>query len=56
MAQPSRALLTTIRIIDTFTDLTGTVVSWLAIPLVGGVAYEVSRATSSTRRPSGPSI
>ena len=41
MAQPSRALLTTIRIIDTFTDLTGTVVSWLAIPLVGGVAYEV---------------
>jgi len=41
MAQPSRALLTTIRIIDTFTDLTGTVVSWLAIPLVGGVTYEV---------------
>ena len=41
MAQPSRALLTTIRIIDTFTDLTGTVVSWLAIPLVAGVTYEV---------------
>jgi TRAP-type mannitol/chloroaromatic compound transport system permease small subunit len=41
MAQPSRALLNTIRIIDTFTDLTGTVVSWLAIPLVGGVTYEV---------------
>lgn len=41
MAQPSRALLTTIRIIDRFTDTTGMVVAWLAIPLVGGVAYEV---------------
>ena len=41
MAEPSRALLTTIRIIDTFTDITGTMVSWLALPLVGAVAFEV---------------
>jgi TRAP-type mannitol/chloroaromatic compound transport system permease small subunit len=40
-ARPSRALLTTIRIIDTFTDLTGSVFAWLAVPLVGAVAYEV---------------
>jgi TRAP-type mannitol/chloroaromatic compound transport system permease small subunit len=40
-ARPSRALLITIRIIDTFTDLTGTIVAWLSIPLVLGVAYEV---------------
>lgn len=40
-ARPSRALLFTIRVIDTFTDLTGTIVAWLSIPLVLGVAYEV---------------
>lgn len=40
-ARPSRALLITIRIIDTFTDLTGSVIAWLAVPLVAGVAYEV---------------
>jgi TRAP-type mannitol/chloroaromatic compound transport system permease small subunit len=40
-ARPSRALIATIRVIDTFTDLTGTIISWLSIPLVGGVAYEV---------------
>ena len=40
-ARPSRALLTAIRVIDTFTDLTGTVFSWMSIPLVGAVAYEV---------------
>jgi TRAP-type mannitol/chloroaromatic compound transport system permease small subunit len=39
--RPSRALLTTIRVIDSFTDFTGTVVSWLAIPLVAAIAYEV---------------
>jgi TRAP-type mannitol/chloroaromatic compound transport system permease small subunit len=38
---PSRALLTTIRIIDTFTDFTGSIIAWLAVPLVGAVAYEV---------------
>jgi TRAP-type mannitol/chloroaromatic compound transport system permease small subunit len=41
MAQPSRALLLTIRVIDTFTDVTGSIFAWMAIPLVGGVAYEV---------------
>lgn len=40
-AQPSRALIASIRIIDTFTDLTGTVFSWMSIPLVAAVAYEV---------------
>ena len=41
MAEPSRALLATIRIIDTFTDLTGTIIAWLSMPLVLAVAYEV---------------
>jgi TRAP-type mannitol/chloroaromatic compound transport system permease small subunit len=40
-ARPSRALIATIRFIDTFTDLTGTIFSWMSIPLVGAVAYEV---------------
>jgi TRAP-type mannitol/chloroaromatic compound transport system permease small subunit len=34
-------LLATIRTVDKFTDRTGTVVSWLSVPLVGAVAYEV---------------
>ena len=41
MAEPSRALLTTIRVIDTFTDFTGSIFAWLSIPLVASVAYEV---------------
>jgi TRAP-type mannitol/chloroaromatic compound transport system permease small subunit len=41
MASPSPALLATIRTIDRFTDSTGTVFSWLAIPLVLSVGYEV---------------
>ena len=41
MAEPSPLLLNTIRTIDTFTDWTGTVVSWLSVPLVAAVAYEV---------------
>ncbi|MET0652469.1 MAG: TRAP transporter small permease subunit [Hyphomicrobiaceae bacterium] len=41
MAEPSRALLLTIRVIDTFTDITGSIFAWLAVPLVAGVAYEV---------------
>ena len=40
-ARPSRALIAAIRVIDTFTDITGTIVSWMSIPLVGAVAYEV---------------
>ena len=39
--QPGTGLLTTIGIIDRFTDLTGTVFSWMSIPLVAAVAYEV---------------
>jgi len=41
MAEPSRALLTTIRVIDTFSDFTGSIFAWLSIPLVASVAYEV---------------
>ena len=40
-ARPSRALLIAIRIIDTFTDLTGSLFAWMSVPLVGAVAYEV---------------
>jgi TRAP-type mannitol/chloroaromatic compound transport system permease small subunit len=40
-ARPSQALLICIRVIDTFTDFTGTLISWMSIPLVGAVAYEV---------------
>jgi TRAP-type mannitol/chloroaromatic compound transport system permease small subunit len=40
-AQPSRALIAAIRVIDTFTDLTGTLFSWMSVPLVVAVAYEV---------------
>ena len=41
LSRPSRALLTTIRVIDTFTDFTGSIFAWLSIPLVASVAYEV---------------
>jgi TRAP-type mannitol/chloroaromatic compound transport system permease small subunit len=41
MAEPSRALLWTTRIIDTFTDVIGMIIAWLAVPLVAAVAYEV---------------
>ena len=41
MAPPSRMLLLTIRIIDTFTDLTGSLIAWLSVPLVAAVTYEV---------------
>jgi TRAP-type mannitol/chloroaromatic compound transport system permease small subunit len=40
-ARPSRALLIAIRVIDTFTDLTGSLFAWMSVPLVGAVAYEV---------------
>ena len=39
---PSPALLSTIRLIDGFTDWTGTIISWLSLPLVLAVAYEVA--------------
>lgn len=41
MSRPSPILLRAIRSIDRFTDRTGTVVSWLSIPLVLVVSYEV---------------
>lgn len=41
-ARPSRALLVTLRIIDTFTDLTGSIFAWMSVPLVLAVAYEVT--------------
>jgi TRAP-type mannitol/chloroaromatic compound transport system permease small subunit len=41
MAEPSPALLATIRAVDRFTDWTGTAISWLSMVLVAGVSYEV---------------
>ena len=41
MAQPSAGLIKTVRVIDKFTDTTGTWVAWLNVPLVLAVAYEV---------------
>ena len=40
--EPSGGLLTTIGVIDKFTDFAGTVFAWLSIPLVLTVAYEVA--------------
>jgi TRAP-type mannitol/chloroaromatic compound transport system permease small subunit len=40
-SRPPRLLLGTIRVIDTFTDLTGSLFAWMAVPLVAAVAYEV---------------
>ena len=42
MAEPPRRLLAVTRVIDRFTDYTGTIFSLLAIPLVLGVGYEVT--------------
>jgi TRAP-type mannitol/chloroaromatic compound transport system permease small subunit len=41
MPQPSTSLVKTVRVIDKFTDTTGTWVAWLNVPLVLAVAYEV---------------
>src|SRR3990167_5863903 len=41
MPEPSPALSKTIRVIDKFTDTTGTWVAWLNIPLVAAVSWEV---------------
>ena len=41
MAEPSTTLLATIRMIDRFTDRTGTVFSWLTFFLVAAVCFEV---------------
>jgi TRAP-type mannitol/chloroaromatic compound transport system permease small subunit len=42
MPQPSAGLVKTVRLIDKFTDTTGTWVAWLNVPLVLAVAYEVT--------------
>ena len=41
MAAPPPGLISTVRIIDKFTDTTGTWVAWLNVPLVLVVSYEV---------------
>ncbi len=41
MSQPSPGLLKTMRVIDRFTEWTGSVVAWLILPMVFGLAYEV---------------
>ena len=41
MAEPSSGLIRAVRIIDKFTDTTGTWVAWLSLPLVAVVAWEV---------------
>jgi TRAP-type mannitol/chloroaromatic compound transport system permease small subunit len=41
MNQPSPGLIRLVNTIDKFTDTTGTWVSWLAVPLVVAVSYEV---------------
>ncbi len=41
MPEPARLHIRIVRIIDRFTDLTGTLVAWLNVPLVLAVSYEV---------------
>ena len=41
MAEQSAGLIRAVRIIDKFTDTTGTWVAWLNVPLVLAVSYEV---------------
>jgi TRAP-type mannitol/chloroaromatic compound transport system permease small subunit len=41
MLEPSSGLISTVRIVDKFTDTTGTWVAWLNVPLVLIVSYEV---------------
>lgn len=41
MAEAPAALLKTVRVIDKFTDVSGTWVAWLNLPLVAAVSYEV---------------
>jgi TRAP-type mannitol/chloroaromatic compound transport system permease small subunit len=42
MPEPSPGLTKTVRAIDKFTDVSGTVVAWLNVPLVLAVVYEVA--------------
>jgi len=41
MREPSPALIRLVRAIDKFTDTTGGWISWISIPLVAAVSYEV---------------
>jgi len=41
MPEPSPGLITTVRVIDKFTDTTGGWIAWLSVPLVLAVSYEV---------------
>ena len=41
MPEQTSGLVKTVRVIDKFTDVTGTLVAWLNLPLVAAVAYEV---------------
>jgi TRAP-type mannitol/chloroaromatic compound transport system permease small subunit len=41
MAEPSAGLIRAVRAIDKFTDVTGTWVAWLNVPLVIAVSWEV---------------
>ena len=38
---PPRGLLAILRVIDTFTDVSGMIIAWLTVPMVCAVAYEV---------------
>jgi TRAP-type mannitol/chloroaromatic compound transport system permease small subunit len=42
MAEPSPGLIKTVRVIDKFTDYTGTWIAWLNVPLVLAVTWEVA--------------
>lgn len=42
MSEPASGLIAAVRVIDRFTDTTGTWVAWLNLPLVGVVCYEVA--------------
>src|SRR5688572_4127755 len=42
MPEPSSGLIKTVRVIDKFTDVSGTVIAWLNVPLVLAVVYEVA--------------
>ena len=42
MAEPVSGLIKTVRVIDKFTDTSGTWVAWLNLPLVAVVAWEVA--------------
>jgi TRAP-type mannitol/chloroaromatic compound transport system permease small subunit len=42
MTGPPPVLLNAVRRLDRFTDSTGTLVSWLSVPLVATIAYEVT--------------